>query len=96
MAWIRHGSLNADDPVSVELPDRAFSTVEVLKSSPDAGVYFRVLGPSESELEIAEPYDDCEFLPWGAICALEVDAPDGPLLVKLLADDVCDYSIRAS
>ena len=97
MAYVRHGALTGGEPEVVELPARGFGSVEVLKRTSDANLYFRVLNPGEAAaIDVTEAGDDCDVLPAGSLSALQVDSPAEPITVKLVADIDCDYSIRAS
>ena len=94
MAWVRHGTLTADTVATVTVPDRSFSSIEVMNRDGASEIYFLLNRPNES----ADPTvggDDCDVLP-GATSTLEIDAPDpGPIAVKLISHGTPKYSVRA-
>lgn len=95
MAWVRHVALEPEEVETVVLPDRKFSTIEVMNVTGAGEVYFLVLRERDAATDPALNGDDCEILP-ATICALEVDAPDDtPITVKAISADTVSISVRA-
>ncbi len=96
MAFVRHGTLTANEVTTVELPDVKIDSVEVLSVDGAAAIYFVVVDNGSSVAPTVAG-DDCEVLP-AVISSTTVDnPPDGPTAqVKLISTGTPKYSVRAS
>lgn len=89
MAYNRHGALTANVITTIVI-NRTIGAVEIMNVNGLGPIFFTVNGQDP-----AIDGDDCELVPAGAGAALEVDAPQRPVTVKMISNAATTFCVRA-
>jgi len=87
MSRIKHGTLGANTPATVDLDD-AFNAVEVVITANPAAIYFRVDGVTPTVKG-----DDCQVVVGTLGAALSVSCPTNTQVI-MISTGTPDYCVR--